>query len=130
MSSTSEKVYLDEVIIQEGAREFNREAKTITVADGAELVIGEVLEVDSGDPDYKKLAVDANAEAVCLENYKNNTGASVTRTIPCLVRGGGGLILNYDNLTADGFTTKATAIAALVTAFGGDDTCITRTELS
>ena len=127
MSSTSEKVYLDDVIILETAREFNREAKTIDVANNAELTVGEMLELDSGAADFKKLATDGNASAVCLENYKNTTGATVRRKIPVLFRGGG-LVLNYDNLS--GGTVKATAVAALVTAFGGDDLCQTRTQLS
>jgi hypothetical protein len=123
--SQTELYQVGDLILYEPPLEYCREAKTISVADNATISVGEMLEVDSGSPDYKKLAVDANACAVCLENYTNRTGAAVTKKIACLVRGGP-LILRYDTLGLSGGSVKATAVAALCTAMG--DT-ITRTEV-
>jgi hypothetical protein len=103
--------------------EYCREAKTISVANNASIVVGQMLEDGSG-VDKKALAADANADAVCLENYTNRTGATVTKKIACLVRGGP-LILNYDILSGEA-SDKATAVAALITALTNT---ITRTEV-
>jgi len=124
--SQTEKYQVGDLVIQEAGREFSREAKTIDVANNAEIVVGEMLELDSGDADYKKVATDGNAAVVCLVNYKNTTGASVRKTIPVLYRGGN-MILSYNRL--NGYTVKATAVAALITALGGDTLVITRTDV-
>ena len=121
--SQTELYQVGDLILYEPPLEYCREAKTIDVADNASIAVGDMLELDSGTADYKALAVDANAAAVCLENYTNRTGATVTKKVACLVRGGP-LILRYDILS--GGTVKATAVAALITALG--DT-ITRTEV-
>lgn len=120
--SQSELYYPGELIIMEMPMEFCREAKTISVANNASIVVGQMLEDGSG-VDKKVLAADANANAVCLENYTNRTGATVTRKIACLVRGP--LCLNYDRLNGEA-SVKATAVAALKTALGST---ITRTEV-
>lgn len=124
--SQTEKYQVGDLIIQEAGREFCREAKTIDVANNAEIVVGEIFEVDSGAADYKKLATDGNAVVVCLENYKNETGASVRKTVPVIYRGGN-LILVKGVLS--GYTVYATAASALITQFGGDTSAIIRTEL-
>jgi len=126
--SQTEKYVPSDVIISESPREFNREAKTISIANNAEIVVGQLLEAGANPPDTKALAVDANAAFVCLENYKNTTGATITKKIAVLARGGG-LILNYNRLNGEA-SVKATAVAALKAAFGGDDNCVIRTPLS
>jgi len=122
--SQTEKYQVGDLILSEPPLEYCREARTIDVADGASIVVGQMLETDSGAADEKALASDANAHAVCLENYTNNTGVSVRKKVACLVRGGP-LILRYGVLS--GGTTKATAVAALIAAMTNT---ITRTEVS
>lgn len=123
--SQSENNQVGDLIIYEPPLEYCREAKTIDVANNASISVGQMLEDDSGTADKKALAVDANADAVCLENYTNRTGAEVTKKVACLVRGGP-LILRYDILNGEA-SAKATAVAALKTALGNT---ITRTEVN
>ena len=122
--SQTEKNQIGDLIILEQPFEYCREAKTISVADNASISVGQMLENDSGAPDKKALAADANADSVCLENYTNRTGATVTKKVACLVRGGP-LILRYDILNGEA-SDKAAAVAALLTALTNT---ITRTEV-
>jgi len=108
----------------EPGMEYSREAKTISLTDGSSITVGLMLEVDSAEPAKKALAEDANADSVCLENYTNDTGATLVKKFACLVRGGP-MILRYDILSGEA-TTKATAVAALLVAL--TDT-ITRDEV-
>jgi len=121
--SQSENYQVGDLILYEPPLEFCREAKTISIANNASIAVGNMLEPGSG-VDKKILAADANADSVCLENYTNRTGATVTKKIACLVRGGP-LILRYDILTG-AVSSKATAVAALIAALGNT---ITRTEV-
>lgn len=121
--SQSENYQVGDLIIYEPPLEYCRDAKTIDVTDGSSISVGQMLEADGG-ADLKAIASDGNAEAVCLENYTNNTGTTVRKKVACLVRGGP-LILNYDVLSGED-TTKATAVSALTTALGNT---ITRTEV-
>jgi hypothetical protein len=123
--SQTEKYQVGDLILSEPPLEYCREARTIDVANGASIVVGQMLETDSGAADEKAVASDANAHAVCLENYTNNTGATVRKKVACLVRGGP-LILRYGVLSGEA-TTKATAVAALIAAMTNT---ITRTEVS
>jgi hypothetical protein len=127
--SVTEKYQVGDLIIQEGGNHFNREAKTIDIANNAEIVVGQMLEAGSGPPQVKAIATDANAAYICLENYKNTTGATVRRTIPVIWRGGAGLIIKSGLLSGED-TSNATAIAALKTALGGEEGVVYRTELS
>lgn len=122
--SQTEKYTVGDLIIYELPMEFSREAKTIDVANGASIVVGQMLEEDSGAADKKALASDANADSICLENYTNNTGATVRKKVACLVRGP--LILRDEPISGEA-TTLATAKAALVTALTHT---VIRTELS
>jgi len=112
--SQTEKYQVGDLIIYEPPMEYCREAKTIDVANNATISVGQMLELDSGDADYKAVATDGNAAAVCLENYTNRSGATVRKTVAVLLRGGP-LILNGDVLSGEA-TLKATAVAALLTA--------------
>jgi hypothetical protein len=122
--SQTELYQVGDLILYEPPLEYCREARTISVANNATIAVGQMLETDSGAPDEKALASDANAHAVCLENYTNRTGATVLKKVACLVRGGP-LILRYDVLSGQA-SSKATAVAALKTALTNT---ITREEV-
>ena len=122
--SQSENYQVSDLILYEPPLEYCREAMTIDVANNGSIAVGQMLEDDSGAADKKAVASDANADAVCLENYTNRTGATVRKKVACIVRGGP-LILRYDVLSGEA-TTKATAVAALLVAL--TDT-ITRSEV-
>lgn len=122
--SQTEKYQIGDLILYEPPLEYCRAKKTITLTNGSSITVGQMLEVDSAEPMKKAVASDANADSVCLENYTNDTGATVTKTFACLVRGGP-LILRYDVLSGQA-TTKATAVAALLVDLTNT---ITRTEV-
>jgi len=122
--SQTEKNQAGDLILSEPPMEYCREAKTVTLADAASITVGQMLETGGATADYDVIDADADAVAVCIENYTNNTGAAEDKKLAVLVRGGP-LILNYDILNGE-ITTKATAVAALIAAMGNT---ITRTEV-